>query len=167
MKICQLCNKEFPLWVKIEGKRRNLNNRKFCLECSPFGSHNTVDFTKPKEPFGEGKLCPKCQEWKVWDQFYARAEGGRVSYCKACHKIFSATKQRSIKAQAVEYKGGKCEDCGLEGHPAIFDFHHISPENKSFTIAYRSCISFERIKSELDKCVLLCSNCHRMRHACY
>lgn len=45
-KICRKCNKEFPYHKKINGKVRNLNSRKFCLDCSPFGSRNT----KPDDP---------------------------------------------------------------------------------------------------------------------
>jgi len=41
MKICELCGSEFPVWTIIDGKTRNLNKRKYCLDCSPFGIHNT------------------------------------------------------------------------------------------------------------------------------
>lgn len=38
------CNAHFPNRLKIEGKMRNLNNRKYCFECSPWKSHNTIPF---------------------------------------------------------------------------------------------------------------------------
>jgi predicted HNH restriction endonuclease len=71
--------------------------------------------------------------------------------------------RRKLKAKAVAYKGGKCTSCGFKGYPAIFDFHHPDPKAKDFPIA-GSCKSFERIKPELDKTVLLCANCHRKIH---
>ena len=49
MKICVKCQKEFPSWVTIEGKPRNLCSRKYCLDCSPFGSHNTKNLTNAKK----------------------------------------------------------------------------------------------------------------------
>lgn len=46
MKTCPGCGKEFPTWVEINGVKRNLKSRKFCLECSPFGAHNTKPLLK-------------------------------------------------------------------------------------------------------------------------
>ena len=71
--------------------------------------------------------------------------------------------RRRIKAQAVAYKGGKCERCGYAGCAAAFDFHHTNPEEKDFKISGSS-RSFARVKVELDKTVLLCARCHREVH---
>mgnify|MGYP006433691181 CR=1 FL=1 len=49
MPTCKKCNQKYPCWVEIDGKQRNLGTRKFCLDCSPFGSHNTRDLTIPKK----------------------------------------------------------------------------------------------------------------------
>ena len=46
MPVCQKCQAKFPIWLKVDGKKRNLKNRKFCLNCSPFGLHNTTDLTR-------------------------------------------------------------------------------------------------------------------------
>jgi len=72
-----------------------------------------------------------------------------------------------VKVEAVQYKGGKCHDCGLVDHPFVYDFHHDDPSLKEFGIGAKmkkSCILTEEIKLELDKCVLLCVLCHRKRH---
>lgn len=71
--------------------------------------------------------------------------------------------KREIKVKAIKYLGGKCMRCKKKGLPCIFDFHHRDPKEKLFTIA-DSCKSFDNIKSELDKCDLLCDNCHRILH---
>ena len=70
-----------------------------------------------------------------------------------------------IKAKKllVEYKGGECERCGYKKCIDALDFHHRDPSEKDFTIAGKSW-SFERLKKEADKCILVCSNCHREIH---
>ena len=71
------------------------------------------------------------------------------------------------KERAVEYKGGKCIICGYDKCIKAFDFHHLDPEKKDFTIGSNSSISWDRLKLEIDKCILVCSNCHREIHAGY
>ncbi len=75
-------------------------------------------------------------------------------------------KMRDIKQRAINYKGGKCEICGGEFHAACFDFHHKNPNEKDKSIAAMITpnVDWELLKDELDKCVLLCSNCHRVLH---
>lgn len=71
------------------------------------------------------------------------------------------------KQKAVDYKGGKCVCCGYSGCLAALDFHHINPEEKEGygTGALVQHWTFERNKSEIDKCVLVCVRCHREIHA--
>lgn len=72
--------------------------------------------------------------------------------------------RRRRKLRMIEYLGGKCLDCGLQFPPFVYDFDHRDPAQKSFTVSNSgSTISWERIVVELDKCDLVCSNCHRMR----
>jgi hypothetical protein len=74
-------------------------------------------------------------------------------------------RQRTERKQwAIEYKGGKCARCGGVFHPAVYDFHHKDPTQKDFAPARALRLSIERAKAELDKCDLLCSNCHRLTH---
>lgn len=66
---------------------------------------------------------------------------------------------------SIEYKGGKCEKCGYDRCPGALTFHHVNPNDKLFTIgdvAHRK--NWEIIKKELDKCILLCANCHFELH---
>jgi predicted HNH restriction endonuclease len=71
-------------------------------------------------------------------------------------------RRRKIKRMALEYKGGKCEVCGYDKHQGVLDFHHIKPEEKLFAIGTGGhSRSWERVQTELDKCVLVCANCHR------
>lgn len=69
-----------------------------------------------------------------------------------------------VKTEAVVYKGGKCSICGYNKCQKALDFHHLNPLEKDFNISGGT-RSFESIKKELDKCVLVCSNCHTEIHS--
>jgi hypothetical protein len=83
------------------------------------------------------------------------------SRCQSCN-----TKIRRVRAKtaAIKYLGGKCVRCGYDKHPAAFEFHHCKGE-KDFNIGNVANRAWELIKRELDKCILLCSNCHRIEHS--
>lgn len=73
-----------------------------------------------------------------------------------------------IKQQAVKYKGGKCNICGYNKCITALEFHHINPSEKNIKFNSRGIdrrVAFEVLKKELDKCILLCANCHRETHA--
>jgi 5-methylcytosine-specific restriction endonuclease McrA/predicted transcriptional regulator len=63
------------------------------------------------------------------------------------------------KIELVKYKGGKCERCGYDKTYEALQFHHINPSEKDFTISGKS-YSLERLKKEVDKCIMVCANCH-------
>lgn len=71
--------------------------------------------------------------------------------------------RKKIKIELLRYKGEKCENCGYSKCTEALQFHHIDPFQKNFTIAGKSW-SFERLKKEVDKCVVLCANCHIETH---
>ncbi len=71
-------------------------------------------------------------------------------------------RRRAIKALAIEYKGGKCQICGYKKYQGALDLHHIDREQKEFSISKKGhSRSWERVKKEIDKCILVCANCHR------
>ena len=67
------------------------------------------------------------------------------------------------KKKAIEYLGGKCSRCGYNNHYAAMQFHHV--EKKDFAWNKLRLLNWERTKEELDKCVLLCANCHAIVHS--
>ncbi len=74
-------------------------------------------------------------------------------------------KRQKVKFDLVTYKGGKCEICGYSRCIAALEFHHRDPKDKEFGLAQNgNTISFEKAKKEVDKCILICSNCHRELH---
>lgn len=68
------------------------------------------------------------------------------------------------KLDAIEYKGGKCKECGYNKCYGALHFHHRNPGEKEFGWAQLKCRSWQSIKKELDKCDLLCANCHSEKH---
>jgi len=75
-------------------------------------------------------------------------------------------RRRKLKEMVVEYKGGKCVLCGYNKYVGAFDLHHRSDSKKEFGLSTRGLTrSWEKIKSEADKCILVCANCHREIHS--
>lgn len=70
------------------------------------------------------------------------------------------------KKSYIDYCGGKCVICGYNNYQGALHFHHVNPDSKDRTVKLSgNCISWDRAKNELDKCVLLCGNCHSEVHA--
>lgn len=95
----------------------------------------------------------------------------RLSKVLTLNKPSNISKSESVvnwrkrtKIKLVEYKGGKCECCGYSKCIEALEFHHLDPSKKDFQISGTS-KSFEVLKKEADKCILVCANCHREIHA--
>jgi hypothetical protein len=71
---------------------------------------------------------------------------------------------KRVKVKLVEHRGGKCILCGYNKCNSSLHFHHIDPNTKEFEVTERI-RSFEKMKKESDKCVILCANCHGEVHA--
>lgn len=95
---------------------------------------------------------------------FVRRVDGRYR-CKKC-AVESVQKRRNkLKELAVEYKGGKCQCCGYNKCICALEFHHLNGEEKEFSISANGYTrKWETVKKELDKCILLCSNCHKEVH---
>lgn len=74
-------------------------------------------------------------------------------------------RRRKLKLLAIEFLGGKCVRCGWDEHPAGFNIHHVNPSKKSFGIGSGNTRSWEKVKDEARKCILLCACCHLIVHA--
>lgn len=81
---------------------------------------------------------------------------------RAVNRVVS-WRQRT-KQKLVDYKGGKCQICGYNRWVGNLAFHHRDPSKKDFTITAKT-IAFDKLKTEVDKCVLLCHVCHGEVHA--
>lgn len=143
---CQNCGRTFPAKVRIGDKVRSLYRRRFCLECSPFGIHNSS-----RHPPGNLSALELAE--------HRRRRRNEKIY------RYQKKRRRGLKAQLVAARGGKCEDCGYDEHIGSLEFHHLDPATKEFAIsAYVARLGTARLAAEVAKCVLVCASCHRLRH---
>lgn len=84
---------------------------------------------------------------------------------KRCHSCNTKIRRYRTKQAAIEYLGGSCVKCGYDEHQAALEFHHKDPSQKEFQIGKVANKSWEIVKKELDKCELLCANCHAVEHS--
>jgi 5-methylcytosine-specific restriction endonuclease McrA len=86
-----------------------------------------------------------------------RTYADRAEYLKQA----VAQRRKSLRLKAIEYKGGKCQNCGYSKCSDALEFHHYK-NIKNFGISQKGYTrSWEKVKAELDLCQLLCANCHR------
>ena len=130
----------------------------------------------------ETKLCGCCNVMKLVNEFHSNPtkKDGCQSMCKECRKVYHRKHyEKNIdkyKDKAKKYKKTNidwfinikknlvCEKCG-EDRYWVLDFHHLNSDDKDRDISkmIRSS-SIEKIMDEMNKCIILCSNCHRDLH---
>lgn len=109
---------------------------------------------------GEGKIY-KCSCGEIdSNKFY----NSKKSICIKCHNEYTIKMHQLKKKQGVEYLGGKCKICGFKKYLSSLDFHHLDGLTKDDNFANKTHWSWKRLKIELDKCILLCKNCHNAVH---
>jgi hypothetical protein len=89
---------------------------------------------------------------------------GRTKRKAENHRLNIMMRRDKHKQQLVEHFNNKCGDCGNSFPICCYDFHHIDPSKKLFEIAPRLDGNIETIMEEVAKCMMICSNCHRIRH---
>ena len=112
------------------------------------------------------KTCSDCKKNLDKSQFYRKNAKRLQSKCKNCHNRYCQDRWVQRKKIAVEYKGGACGDCKSIYPMPVFEFHHLDPSQKKFSWNKMRLVSDKKLYQELDKCALLCANCHRIRHHC-
>lgn len=114
------------------------------------------------------RICEICEKpFEIMDGGWTR------KYCYECsphedenmtHAQAVTIKRRAIKKMLIEYKGGKCSRCGYDKCMRALEFHHLNPQEKDFHPSKNLSKSIKSLKDEVDKCILLCSNCHAEEH---
>lgn len=156
-KNCICCNNK----IEFESK-----NNKFCsLSCSAkYTNKGKIKSEETKKKLSNSFYTSE----KVKESLKNRKKKQYTSYCKSCNNTYCGERARKIKIKMIDYMGNECKECHIHvnnSHPAIFDFHHLDPTKKDFGLSDKSYKKWEDVKIELDKCILLCSNCHRILHA--
>ena len=111
------------------------------------------------------KKCIKCYADKEMDKFYKTPanKDRRFNTCMLC--LSAARKHRWF--EIFKYKGSKCHHCGISDlhHPEIYEFHHLDPTRKIRTVGgMLNSASDKTLYAEVDKCILVCANCHNIEH---
>jgi hypothetical protein len=135
-------------------------------------------------PGREGKTrCATCKEWLQDSDFNVKNHrtGQLQRLCKECirpykrrwyrkhhqEQVERTTKNRLGKKEVIRKMKGDtpCKDCGRVYHWFVMDFDHLVEGEKESTIAkmLQNNLAIERILTEISKCDLVCSNCHRIR----
>lgn len=89
--------------------------------------------------------------------------------CKKCEYITSRTYISNLKEKAIKYGGGECHHCGYDRCWRALHFHHLDPSIKDYNIfesnqGRKIVRKWNDLKKEIDKCLLLCANCHTEVH---
>ena len=113
------------------------------------------------------KICSKCKIEKPLSDYHKNGfdrSGNQKfrGYCKECAKQIEAARYKA-KQSFVNSQKKVCEKCG-EDREYVLDYHHRNPLEKEFTIGSTSTRTQESLQKEIDKCVVLCANCHRAFH---
>lgn len=129
------------------------------------------------------KTCSKCKSSKSLSSFNKNKgrKDGLQSYCRDCEKkrkkdYYSKNKDKFLSYNRkhkrrrqenwVEFKKTlECEQCG-EDRWYVLDFHHLDPSKKEFEVsaAVMRDRTLEAVQEEIEKCKVLCANCHREEH---
>lgn len=150
---CKKCSTPIPSTITIDGKYHNLQSRKHCLTCIPFQSHLRLSSLNGKRrgplPIG---LCVRCNRSKP------------IRSRQMCMACVVSVRRTNLKIRAVLYKGNACERCGYNGCLESMTFHHRDAAHKDFEISGATW-NWALLTQELDKCEMLCQNCHHETHS--
>ncbi len=133
-------------------------------------------------PHAIERICRDCKQPKMcrWgSQFTQTGKPVYKTRCDDCHNKYlngrrKATRPRVTslaldrkylgKKRCVDYLGGRCARCGYDRCIKAMTFHHRDPADKGFEVGQRLDWSWKVLRAELDKCDLLCFNCHMEEH---
>jgi hypothetical protein len=121
-------------------------------------------------PISSGlKYCPLHRGYQYSRHLRGIHYSGPLKYsdfadsAKERNKKAVTTYRQRIKLKALKYKGNKCVICGYDRCSRALQFHHLDPVQKDFSVS-RVTRRWRSIKPELDKCILVCANCHAEIH---
>lgn len=111
----------------------------------------------PKKP--PKTTCSTCGRSYVYDP----NRGHSRKRCNSCLANYGGQRAR-FKQRVLDYLGGSCKNCGYDKCAAALHPHHLDPAQKRFSIGGAKCRKWSEVQKELDKCTLLCANCHAEEH---
>ena len=145
---------------KRNNKRKQFKHLKSQVEKHVHQECKTCKLVKPCK-FNSGFDIHGKPEYRNYcDECYKKREN---EYRKVNRKRFnlqSQKRKRALKEKYIAYMGGKCYECGYKKSSRALTFHHKDRREKEFSISQIIDHGWEKVKTELDKCVLICFNCH-------
>lgn len=156
MQICTNCGDKIPWVTEVNGEKKHLGRRKRCLKCNPLGTRN---FWGDKKIVGSENGIRKLEK--------------REFFCKICknpfkhktrNRVCTSCRKRNKKEAIVKEFGGCCSVCGYDKCLEVLSFHHKDKNKKEKNIARLWHNSNKSLRKELEKCQLVCANCHGEIH---
>jgi hypothetical protein len=105
-------------------------------------------------------------------EFEISRYNGSRQYCTFCLPTegMNTSERKSLlrkvfKKKLLEIKGDKCSRCGYDKCTEALEFHHLDPSKKEFTISRYYSTDWNDYLKEVEKCILVCSNCHKEIHS--
>lgn len=106
-------------------------------------------------------LCPVCTALKTMDN----KKCGKTFRCKECHaEANKSTREINVRRLYALLSNSCCVDCGI-ADPIVLEFDHLDPSTKTNNVSNMLSLSWKTIQTEIDKCDIVCANCHRRRTA--
>jgi len=104
-------------------------------------------------------------EYKSDGCFHPRTDRNKKSIRSECIRCQCDIKIKTRKERVKELKINGCSICGYDKCLSALEFHHVNPDEKTFLLNETHMTKgYKTILSELEKCILLCSNCHKEIH---
>ena len=173
---CETCKKEFVNdWrVSPRGPARFCSRKCSCIR---HVTNEQKQQISKKLKRREDKLCKECGRPL---SISASSRESSSGFCRKCEAVsrrgtgkygveaknwsaYVNAVRTQRKKEYVEIAGGKCIKCGYDKYCGALEFHHKDPSKKDFVIS-SSVRGLGKVKKELEKCILLCSNCHKELH---
>lgn len=191
-RLCRKCNKDLPLTIENFTPRKT-DKEGFSLYCKECKNREKREERLEKRKLSfkggnlieeEGRRCTLCKHiFPATIDYFGRHKLNKIgldTYCKECRRNKNLnnfykssdkwkethTKTRLEKQQRIkDIKENSlgCSKC-KEKRIHLLDFHHIDPTKKTFQIGQGESKGWERVLKEIEKCVLLCKNCHADFH---
>ena len=179
-KALDITNKRFGKLVALEKAQSRKGKTYWLCKCD---CGNTKEIQTSHLTSGATKSCGECKENPLFKK--------EKKECIMCKKIFISNninrmycyecspqgmaptdllryKKRKLKSILIDYKGSKCCKCGYNKCQGALQFHHLDPKEKDFTLSHVNLndtnFTMDKMFKEVDKCILLCANCHFEEH---